>query len=194
MPFACSPGRTFSSLGPSQCFHTVITTQVIEPQWPTECSLHMFFALPPHIFVDPYELASRQPAYTSIILGNANLELPIAAVPQADSGILLNISLPARSAADMNVTIDVPLHCRYGEPKLVAHRQDFGIDPPVVLWACPRVCTSVVCVHKATVAAKLIVVTQPHSHQNAVSSLTISPHYFAPHAPLPEYGQNLRRR
>ncbi|KAJ6624187.1 PIG-X, partial [Mycena sp. CBHHK59/15] len=77
------------------------------------CTLHLYYALPPIIFVDSYELGNRADSYSFQYAGTSNLELPVAAFAEStSSSLLLNVASPPRAQVDL----EVPLHVRYGAP------------------------------------------------------------------------------
>ncbi|KAF8071502.1 PIG-X [Lyophyllum atratum] len=105
-----------SSALPAKGYHPVSTTRITlhKPELLTNsnCSLFLYFALPPLIFVDPYELAHYDASYTFRHWGPSNLELPVNAVPQNSSGLLLDVVLPESAHA---IEVKLPLHLRYGD-------------------------------------------------------------------------------
>jgi phosphatidylinositol glycan class X len=108
-----------STLTPANGFHSSYTTTIAlaKDTLRPDCSLNLLHDLPAHVFVDPYELAHYQDAYTFRLLGTTNLELPVTAVAPSGSILLLNITLPSRTApGDLTVAVQVPIHLRYGEP------------------------------------------------------------------------------
>jgi len=127
-----------SSLTSSRGFHTSYKTRITVAQ-PSllDCSLHLLYTLPPHVFVDPYELVHYQHSYTFSHWGTSNLELPAAVVDREGSVVLLNLTLLTTEMDDaLNIDIEVPLHARYGEPALLGY-YTVGIPHPVVFSACP---------------------------------------------------------
>lgn len=84
------------------------------------CSVHLFYRLPSSLFVDPYELAQRQELYTFVKWGQVDLEKPVHAVANSDTDVLVNVPCPPIPSTDVNkemeVTVEVPLHARYGFP------------------------------------------------------------------------------
>ncbi|KAJ7503213.1 PIG-X [Mycena galericulata] len=98
------------------------------------CSLHLYHPLPPLIFVDPYELANFQDSYTFQHVGLSNLELPLAAIHQSESAILLNIPLPPGGAP---IRVELPLHVRYGAAS-AARYQVTELEMPFIFLSCPK--------------------------------------------------------
>ncbi|KAJ3752571.1 PIG-X [Lentinula raphanica] len=133
-----------SSIDPPHGFHRTISTSITleHPDWihlvaqtesqnevekqgkdkeETEppCSLHLYYNLPLLVFGDPYELANYQHLYTFQHYGNANLELPVAAMGSNGTSLILKlnpklVSLGPHSQVDVK-DIKVPTHLRYGE-------------------------------------------------------------------------------
>ncbi len=131
---------SLSSSVSAQGFHFTVSTTVSLASWQESdrCSLHVLYDLDPHVYADQYELAQR-PGYTSVLWGTSDLERPVSAVDQAGSALLLTADtsqlLPGQAA---NVTLEVPLHARYGRP--VAGPQDafhkVELRRPVGFFAC----------------------------------------------------------
>jgi GPI mannosyltransferase 1 subunit X len=132
-----------SSFLSTKCgFHTTFTSQIIVDDSPelTKCTLYLLHILPPRVFVDPYELANYKNFYTFRLWGTSPSELPVIAVPSNGSVLLLNVSLPKHSPClPQNITLDVPLHIRYGE-SVQLNTSDVGpmeVPWPIGFWACP---------------------------------------------------------
>ena len=121
----------FSSITPEDGFHPTSTTRIIishgilPSSVTSNCTLHLYFSLPPLIFIDPYELSNHAEFYTFKYWGTANLELPVQVVSQNNSGLLLNVNVPSEHVddpyseadeIDVALEIKVPLHLRYGNP------------------------------------------------------------------------------
>ncbi|KII88853.1 hypothetical protein PLICRDRAFT_91349 [Plicaturopsis crispa FD-325 SS-3] len=127
------------SLSSNRGFHTSFTSRILvnEPSWLQNCSLHLLFDLPPLLFVDPYELALRAAQYSFSLHGSTNLELPVSAVDPNGSSVLLSLATPLGNTP-LNVTVDLPLHARYGEPAPDDASGYYTVDVPVptVLGAC----------------------------------------------------------
>ena len=124
-----------TNVAPSQGFHP-ISTNIIHFSTDSlplaQCSLHLYFKLPPLLFVDPHELAQRNSTYTFNHWGSRDLEKPVHALSEAerDSDVLLNVRLPPSISDDgrrgsdsgntvsqmWNMTIELPMHLRYGVP------------------------------------------------------------------------------
>lgn len=134
-----------SSLSTKQGFHSTYTTHIIvdDPADLAGCALHLVYNFPPRIFVDPYELAIYKDSYTHRLSGTSNLELPVMAVNPKGSALLLYVK--AFPPGSPNVTVDVPIHVRYGELVLSNSSSDDSsveVPWPIGFWACPLLCTS----------------------------------------------------
>ena len=81
----------------------------------------------------------RRGFYTFERFGRGNLEAPVFA-PGAGgpSGLLLTI--PGESRSDDGIlSIEVPLHARYGVPKMEGELIDkVVLPPPEAFWACAK--------------------------------------------------------
>jgi hypothetical protein len=128
-----------SSLSTTEGFHTTWTTTVNlarDADKAGNCSLFVLYHLPPHIFVDPYELANFKDSYTFQLSCIQNLELPVTALLSPGSNLLLNVSLESMSESGDDVSVDVPLHLRYGKPGSLDYHQE-RIPSPTAYIACP---------------------------------------------------------
>lgn len=111
--------RVLSSIEPQHGFHRTFTTSIAsDSNWVRaieeyQCSVHLYYRFPVLVFVDPYELANYHELYSFEHYGNANLELPVAAMDTNGTSLLLTLSesLLVRSQLE----IQVPVHLRYGE-------------------------------------------------------------------------------
>jgi hypothetical protein len=148
--------RLLSSITPKDGFHPTSTTHILSnhsvlPSFTSSnCTLHLYFTLPPLIFIDPYELANHAQFYTFEHWGTANLELPVHAVPQNNSGLLLNVNVPPEHVlwtwddpgpeADIALEIKVPLHLRYGDPASASNSGYHTVEMnwPTGFLACPQ--------------------------------------------------------
>lgn len=95
-------------------YHPVSDTTISfnKTQCHLDCSIYLYFFLPPLIFVDPYELVHYEASYAFRHWGTSNLELPVSAVSQNGSYLLLNVH---HTANEHEVHVKVPLHLRYGD-------------------------------------------------------------------------------
>lgn len=128
-----------TNVSPSQGFHPISTNVVhfsAKSSSLAQCSLYLYFKLPPLLFVDPHELAQRSNNYTFNHWGSRDLEKPVHALPEAERGsdVLLNVRLLSnidgdrkpletgsvsrntQDAQSWNVTVELPMHLRYGVP------------------------------------------------------------------------------
>ncbi|KAH9083615.1 PIG-X [Lactarius deliciosus] len=131
-----------STLTPTRGFHTSSTTRlVLRGSHPHSCTLYLYFELPAQLFADPYELDHRRRSYTFERFGGGNLEAPVFA-PGAGgpSGLLLDVTVPGSGGGDDDIlSIEVPLHARYGVPKRDGEQIDeIALPPPEAFWACPQ--------------------------------------------------------
>jgi PIG-X / PBN1 len=146
--------RLISSITPQDGFHPISTTYIIftllSSSYFSNCTCYLYFTLPPLIFIDPYELAHHAQFYTFKHWGTANLELPVHAVSQNDSGLLLNLTVlpkhvlwtwdnsdPEAKETDVGLEIKVPLHLRYGDSGSAGYHTT-EMDWPTGFIACPQ--------------------------------------------------------
>ena len=132
-----------STLSTTRGFHTTWTTTVkltrdlIQDE---NCSLYLLYDLPRHVFVDQYELANYRGSYTFHLSGTKDMELPVTALVFTSSNLLLNVSLESEiGSEDLMVSVQVPLHMRYGQPGLFDYHEE-RIPSPVAYLACPGSC------------------------------------------------------
>ncbi|KAJ6551532.1 PIG-X [Mycena capillaripes] len=120
-------------------FHPIFKTNLSAPG-SADCSLHLHYALPPMVFIDPYELTNRADAYSFKHAGPSNLELPVFALVAADTdkpGELL-LSVARSLTADGVLDVEVPLHVRYGATATSgAPFQLTQLPWPEVFLSCP---------------------------------------------------------
>lgn len=141
-----------SFLSTNHGFHTTSTTRIVlddDQEKLHLCSLYLLYILSPRIFIDPYELQNYKDAYTFRHWGTSNLELPVTAVNPDDAILLLNISLPTSApSSTVNVTLDVPLHIRYGKSAKSSEPSDIDvtIPGPSSFWACPLGKSCLICI------------------------------------------------
>ncbi|KAL6309222.1 PIG-X, partial [Sparassis latifolia] len=120
-----------------QGFHlSARTTIPVSSSLVRHCSLHVLYVLVPDLYADQHELAQRT-AYRVQLHGSDDLELPVAAVASADSVLLLHAFLAENAISDL--TLDVPLHARYGNPVPASQSpyHSISLRPPTAFWACP---------------------------------------------------------
>ena len=146
-----------STLTPTKGLHTTSTTRLAlhrDDRRRSPCTLHLYFTLPTQLFADPYELAHRRESYRFERFGGGNLEAPVfapGAGADAPSGLLLDLIVPEGGEAVEDVgiggdgedgsvvQIDVPLHARYGVPKMGGGERidEVTLPIPEAFWACP---------------------------------------------------------
>ncbi|KAL0581006.1 hypothetical protein V5O48_001000 [Marasmius crinis-equi] len=120
-------------------YHPTLTTVIFN--WASQCSLHLLFTLPPLAFVDPYELeTSYADQYAFHLIGHRGLELPVMAVDQVSSHLLLDMKI----VEDARTTLEIPLpiHFRYGELSVSDVYEQVDIPWPKGFAACPSLNTS----------------------------------------------------
>ncbi|KAF7316102.1 RBR-type E3 ubiquitin transferase [Mycena indigotica] len=131
--------QSSSALSHSQSFHPIFTTTISQTPSPYQaCSLNLLYALPPLIFIDPYELANRAVSYSFQHAGPSNLELPVAAFDPSTSNSSLLLTVGRE--ADSEVVVELPLHVRYGPVALSKNAKGFidtEIPWPKAFYACP---------------------------------------------------------
>ncbi|KAI0747779.1 PIG-X [Daedaleopsis nitida] len=126
-----------SSVISTQGFHFTLSTtvSVSASQDLDDCALNVLYDLDPHVYADQYELAQR-PGYTTSLWGTSDLERPVSAVDPAGSILLLKADTSQHaSGRDANITLDVPLHARYGRPADSAY-YSIELNQPVGFFAC----------------------------------------------------------
>ncbi|KAH9857759.1 PIG-X [Lenzites betulinus] len=109
---------TLASSVAVQGFHFTLSTVVSVPDTSLleNRALHVVYDLDPHVYADQYELAQR-PGYTSVLWGTSDLEKPVAVVDLGGSVLLLTADTSHLSRGQpANITLEVPLHARYGKP------------------------------------------------------------------------------
>ena len=140
-----------TNIYPSQGFHPVSSNVVHFSAGSSslvQCSLHLYFKLPPLLFVDPHELAQRNNSYTFNYWGSRDLEKPVHALPETERGsdVLLNVRLPPNidgGSVSWNMTVDLPMHLRYGVPAPISSTSKSGksydhvqVDTPIAFLLC----------------------------------------------------------
>ena len=124
-----------TNIAPSQGFHPTSTSIIhFSSSSLAQCSLHLYFKLPPLLFVDPYELAQRNGSYTFHHWGSRDLEKPIHALPETERGsdVLLDVKFSASSGS---VIVELPMHLRYGIPALSMYDR-VHVDMPIAFLLC----------------------------------------------------------
>ena len=118
MSHSDSRSPSLSSTISSQGFHFTLSTTVHIPASDErdKCSLHLLHVLDPHVYADQYELAQRHD-YTTSYWGTFDLERPVSAVDSDQAVLLVSTELSQDVIGHhTNITLDVPLHARYGRP------------------------------------------------------------------------------
>ncbi|KAJ7574291.1 PIG-X [Mycena floridula] len=120
-----------STLEPQAGFHTKLTTKITIENT-RNCSLNLYFSLPPLLFVDPYELADYDDKYAFRRWGPSSLELPLAALKNEASTLLLHL----KSTELVNIEVELPLHARYGHLNSDGYELAH-IQGPLAFLSCP---------------------------------------------------------
>ena len=123
------------SLQPEHGFHSTLSTVLaLDPPDP-DCSLLALYTFPQTIIIDRHELIDRRLSFE--FWGESNLELPVFALDQTAYSLLLVNATPTDVRPEQ-VTLDIPVHARYGEPGLTqASYQSIVVSSPACFWACP---------------------------------------------------------
>lgn len=127
-----------SSVLPALGFHFTSTTRLsVKEHAPETCSLNLYFRLSPLVFADLYELADYKSTYAFRHWGPSNLELPLAAVSNEESILLLHLK-PEVTHLNPEVQVTVPFHARYGavDPSSPKAYQKAEIPHPVPFLSC----------------------------------------------------------
>ncbi|KZT20251.1 hypothetical protein NEOLEDRAFT_1101055 [Neolentinus lepideus HHB14362 ss-1] len=139
MAFAAS--THISSLDPTQSFHSTLTTSITldAGRSDTGCSLHITHAFPPDVFVDPYELVDQHADdYAFNLTGLVDVELPVSAVPPEGQTLSLRLIYPKDQKVGSQISVQVPIHARYGAPSETRYH-DIILSSPHVVWHCPGI-------------------------------------------------------
>ncbi|KAJ3811558.1 PIG-X [Lentinula aff. lateritia] len=122
-----------SLIEPLYGFHRTITTSIASENdvWiqlleESQCLVRLYYKLPVLVFVDPYELVNYQHLYTFHHHGNANLELPVAAMDSNGTSLLLTLT-----SVNPHVDVKVPIHLRYGE---ISHSNSEAHRTAEIAW------------------------------------------------------------
>ncbi|KAL1947498.1 hypothetical protein VTO73DRAFT_13222 [Trametes versicolor] len=119
-----------SLAGQGSHFTLSTTVSIPDPAYLEGRTLHVVYDLDPHVYADQYELAQR-PGYSSVLWGTADLEKPVSAVDADGSVLLLTADASQLSLGQAaNITLEVPLHARYGRPKAgaSAHNATYSVS------------------------------------------------------------------
>lgn len=124
------------SLQPHRGFHSTLSTVIALNPPDSDCSLFAQYSFSQGIIVDRYELIDRHLSFE--FWGESNLELPVFALNHTADSLLLINATPI-DALQKQVTIDIPVHSRYGKPSVVqTSAQSISISSPTCFWACPQ--------------------------------------------------------
>ncbi len=146
-----------SEVKPTKGFHPISTSTVQLPRPSSlyrSCSLHLYYTVPPLVFVDTHELTERNSYYTYSHWGSRDLEKPVHALPDVSSEVLLNVPIPAQDEWDNDegetISVEMPMHLRYGSPRSTRSKEDAGdekaktqpyeeirLDWPKAFFLCP---------------------------------------------------------
>jgi len=142
-----------SDLQPTQGFHPTSSNQVLLPgpkSLYSSCTLHLYFTLPPLVFVDTHELAQRSGFYKYNHWGSRDIEKPTHALPNEHSEVLINVIdlEDAFDEAGGPIGVEVPMHLRYGTPRPSTKTQasqdtlydKIHVDWPQAFLLCPPTC------------------------------------------------------
>ncbi|KAI6036817.1 hypothetical protein PISMIDRAFT_367674, partial [Pisolithus microcarpus 441] len=120
---------------PTRGFHSTLLARITLDDEDHTCSVFVLYTLPPSIIVDRHELVDHGIEFE--LWGESNLELPVFAVSQTNTSLLLSVR-PVAPHVD-EVLVDVPIHARYGLPlRGSMPRQLIEIPPPTCIRACPQ--------------------------------------------------------
>ncbi|KAK7039628.1 RBR-type E3 ubiquitin transferase [Favolaschia claudopus] len=126
-----------SSLLHPHSYHPVFRTR-ISASGHENCTLNLYYELPPLIFVDPYELSNRADTYSYKYAGSSNLELPVFALGEDDSrnSTLLVTGVETLSREGV-LEVEVPLHTRYAHTSTTGTTfQETKLSWPDAFLAC----------------------------------------------------------
>ena len=192
-----------SEVKPTKGFHPISTSTVQLPRPSSlyrSCSLHLYYTLPPLVFVDTHELTERSSYYTYSHWGSRDLEKPVHALPDVSSEVLLNVPIPAQDEWDNDegetISVEMPMHLRYGSPRSTRSREDadekaktqpyeeIHLDWPKAFFLCPSTSVSPL---RHYLKRNLKIFFQHPSKQKHPS--THSPHTFLSPFHLANHGQ-----
>lgn len=123
------------SLHPQRTFHSTLSTTFALDTTGSSCSLFALYTFPQNIIIDRHELVDRRLSFE--FWGESNLELPVFALDQTANSLLLINATPT-DARLKQVTVDIPVHARYGAPGMAqTFVQSITIPSPTSFWACP---------------------------------------------------------
>lgn len=141
-----SPSIT-SHLHPAHGFHPSSRNTLTLLHHHQNCTIHLYYTLPPQIFVDPHELALRRASYAYRHWGSTELEKPAYALDsgEADTEVLVIFEDTkflvgvdgTDTAAQREVMVDVPMHLRYGRPSASGGYEEVQLRWPTAFLLCP---------------------------------------------------------
>lgn len=173
-----SPHTFTSDLHPKHGFHPISASSLHVPAQFRTCTYHLLYSLPPSVFVDKYELANYRSSYSFQLWGTSNLELPVFALEQSNSTLLLTVE-----PSDEPIEVNVPLHLRYGSPALDSYVH-IKAPEPVGFFSCPL-----------TLNANVTSASMPQLPEEVVQFITqnsIRPVTFFPVIPATKVEDTLR--
>lgn len=123
------------AVSPARGFHSTLSARITLHDEDHTCSVFVLYALPPSVIVDRHELADHGIEFE--LWGESNLELPVFAVSQTNTSLLLSARPVPHHLNE--VLVEVPIHARYGVPLRGSRpRQLIEIPPPTCVRACPQ--------------------------------------------------------
>lgn len=144
LPHILSMSYYSSTLLPQHGAHPVSTTHIHlagAGQLYDSCTLHLYYILPPILFVDTHELTQRGLSYSFHHWGSRDLEKPVHAISEEPSQLLVNVQPPVNHET---TAVEVPMHIRYGVPSNNGKEEywSFEISQPQAFLCCPTSCMS----------------------------------------------------
>lgn len=108
-----------------------------------DCTLNAYFTLPLGLFVDKYQLSSTNPQLLESLnikrlrsfSGETDLEAPVWGSNLWGSTVLVEVD-HLRSTEKAGLSVDLPLHLRYLEPRYNSSESEVRFALPSVFWAC----------------------------------------------------------
>lgn len=124
------------SLQPHRAFHSTLSTSFALDPPGSDCHFFALYTIPQGIIVDRHELVDRHLSFE--FWGEPNLEVPVFALNQTANSLLLVNASPTGDHPKQ-LTVDIPVHARYGEPRTMAQTSPhtIRISTPTCFWACP---------------------------------------------------------
>lgn len=125
-----------TTVKPKQGFHFTFQNYIPTHQFAQKsdkCAFYVLHSLPPHVFVDPYELEQRLHDNVGApfrVWGETNLELPVSSVNEG-SLVLLG---PLKAEQH----VELPFHARYVRPQKNATHATVVLQNPSLLKVCSQ--------------------------------------------------------